>query len=138
MVRVRIEYEKQNEQMQNILYDLRDIAEEGWEYEDRSFGHEFGTEICGSWEYTSPDIEPIEVVVPAFPIPDPWDEGNTIENCDDLLKSIQEIVENIDNLETEQGKLRLIAGYTLHREYGSQIKTLPFEILKIRPEWEEV
>lgn len=128
------------EQIQNFIgdFDLSD-AEEGWYYEDDSFGHEFGTEVCGRWYYESPVLETFEVIVPVFPIPDPWDEEDTIETPHEFMRSIQIIFEEAEcPPESEQGKLKLTPAFTLHLEYGSVIDAPPFAILEVRSEWEEM
>lgn len=126
--------------MKNILEHFKSTiadAHAGWNIQDTSFTHEFGTEQDSEVWYEAPEIEPFEVRMPTLPCESMFDPDIQLNNKTDLMKHLMEIFEEIFRINSNFGVLVLVPGFQIIQDFGSEPDENPVEYLKITGEWQE-
>lgn len=90
------------------------------------------------WEFESPDIAPFEIIVPKFPVQDPFEPEDEISDIRDLMRLVRSIYEEEETVKHDEAwDVRLVPSFMIIQDYGSDFKRDPFEILVVNSAWEE-
>jgi len=115
---------------------------EGFYVTDTRHNDDLGTYGGKETEYDSPDFPPVTMCLYGFPMtaPDGCSDRNLIKDGHDVMSLIQEYV--VDEYETIKNDgypdLRLVAGYEIAHDYGSEIDKPPSVWLTVRFEIEPI